>query len=279
MTPDNTLSVSLVTYAPDLELLGRVLDSLRQAASVAREANLLDRLELLLVDNGPSAVDSERLRALRERLIDQATFDQVELLTGQGNVGFGRGHNLAVRLAGGRVHLVLNPDVLLHEDALREGLDFLRKHPRVVLASPAAEWPDGSRQYLCKRYPAVLDLALRGFAPGFVRRLFAERLGRYEMRDVCGDTPVLPVAIASGCFMLVRRDALEAVGGFSDAHFLYFEDFDLSLRLGQVGDLAYVPAMRIVHYGGHAAQKGLSHIRIFVRSARIFFARHGWKYV
>ena len=42
---------------------------------------------------------------------------------------------------------------------------------------------DGTTEYLCKRYPAVIDLALRGFAPRFVRALFRRRLDRYEMRD------------------------------------------------------------------------------------------------
>jgi GT2 family glycosyltransferase len=65
------------------------------------------------------------------------------------------------------------------------------------------------------------------------------------------------------------------VGGFDPGFFLYFEDFDLTLRLSKVTTVAYCPRVRIVHHGGRAAAKGLRHIAWFVRSARRFFARHG----
>jgi len=69
-----------------------------------------------------------------------------------------------------------------------------------------------------------------------------------------------------------------AIGGFADAFFLYFEDFDLSLRAAAAGRLAYVPSVRIVHHGGHAARKGLRHVFLFVGSAMTFFGRHGWRW-
>ncbi len=115
---------------------------------------------------------------------------------------------------------------------------------------------DGRRQYLCKRYPTVLDLALRGFAPAWLQRRLQTRLDRYELHEQAGDAVLWDPPIASGCFMLCRRAALEQVGGFRPDYFLYFEDFDLSLRLAAVTRLAYAPQVRIVHLGGHAARKG-----------------------
>jgi GT2 family glycosyltransferase len=78
--------------------------------------------------------------------------------------------------------------------------------------------------------------------------------------------------------MLCRTAALKAVSGFDEGYFLYFEDFDLSLRIAKIGELAYVPAMRIKHAGGHAARKGRAHIGMFVRSAMRFFNTHGWRF-
>ena len=88
----------------------------------------------------------------------------------------------------------------------------------------------------------------------------------------------MDVPIVSGCFMFFRRDVLDAVGGFSPDYFLYFEDFDLSLRVSKVARIAYVPAVRIVHHGGDAARKGLKHIWMFTRSAVTFFNTHGWRW-
>src|SRR5690606_10708832 len=117
------------------------------------------------------------------------------------NPGFGSGQNRALSTAG-RYHLVLNPDVEIEPDALEKALDFMQNHPACGLLSPAAFFPDGTRQYLCKRYPTVLDLLLRSFAPKSVRRLFAQRLARYEMRELIDDEVVWDPPVVSGCFML-----------------------------------------------------------------------------
>lgn len=276
---NRSLSVSLVSFGPDLQVLADTLASLAVAVRRAREGGVLDEAELILVDNGPGEAWRAPLRGLLDEPALAATFDRCALLSGHGNVGFGTGHNLAVESAEGGFHLVLNPDVLLDEDAVRAGLGFLLDHPEVALVSPAATWPDGERQYLCKRYPSVIDLALRGFAPAALRRRFQARLARYEMRDACGPEPVMDVPIASGCFMLFPRRVWQQVGGFDPRFFLYFEDFDLSLRLGRLGRLAYVPAVRIVHRGGRTARKGLAHVLRFAESGRLFFGKHGWKWV
>ena len=148
--------------------------------------------------------------------------------------------------------------------------------------APAVVDATGARQYLCKRYPAVFDLALRGFAPRALRRLFEQRLARYEMRDVVDVDPprdAIGVPVMSGAFVLAKRDAIDRTGGFDPRFFLYFEDFDWSVRLNEVARNAYVPSVNIVHHGGGAAGKGLRHVLWFVASAFKFYAKHGWRWI
>jgi GT2 family glycosyltransferase len=85
------------------------------------------------------------------------------------------------------------------------------------------------------------------------------------------------VAIVSGCCMLCKTTSLQKEGGFDPRFFLYFEDFDLSLRLGKHGAVVYLPTMRVRHAGGNAARKGRQHRLYFIRSAVSFFNKHGWK--
>jgi GT2 family glycosyltransferase len=203
----------------------------------------------------------------------------VETIAGHGNIGFGSGHNLTLDRHDYDYHLVLNPDVLLERTALLSGLGYLAEHPDVGLLAPRVLDGTGRQQYLCKRYPSVLDLLLRGFAPPSLRRIFGKRLDRYELRDRIGDHVVMDVPIVSGCFMLFRRPVLTRLEGFSPAYFLYFEDFDLSLRIAKIARTAYVPDVRITHFGGHAARKGKRHVKLFARSALTFFNRHGWKWL
>ncbi|HOW61674.1 MAG TPA: glycosyltransferase [Candidatus Contendobacter sp.] len=269
------LDISIVTYDPDLALLARVLEHLGRAVRHARQQGWLNEARLALVDNGPGSSWREPL----QRVLNTAALPAaINLLSGHGNVGYGAGHNLALQTGDGDVCLILNPDVLVEADALSAGLAFLTAHPEAGLITPAAWGGDGQRQYLGKRYPTVLDLALRGFAPGRLRRQFQRRLDRYELRDQTGDSVFWDPPIASGCFMLCRRAALDRVGGFRPEYFLYFEDFDLSLRLAPVTRLVYVPAVQIVHLGGNAARKGVQHIGLFLRAAALFFNRHGWRW-
>ena len=146
------------------------------------------------------------------------------------------------------------------------------------MVAPAAYGEDGRMQYLCKRYPSLWVLFLRGFAPERMRRRHAAALEAYEMRDVIGEHFLSGVPLASGCFMLVRTELLRRVGGFDPRYFMYFEDYDLSLRIGREAHVAYVPQARIVHHGGEAARKGARHVGWFVASAWKFFARHGWRF-
>jgi GT2 family glycosyltransferase len=270
------LSVSIVVFRPDLEELADTLRSLGVAAERAREAEALARVELWLVDNG-GAVAAGLEDTIAAALSRFAPWLSVQVLSSHGNVGYGRGHNLAITRAGAGYHLVLNPDVILEPDALVEGLCYLESHAEVGLITPRVHDTKGGRQYLCKRYPSVMVLALRGFGPALLRRRFGRMLDRYEMRDLPDDAPTSPIPIASGCFMLCRRQALAAIGGFSPEYFLYFEDFDLSLRFARQAAIAYVPAVRIRHAGGDAAGKGWAHRVMFIRSAFTFFRRHGWK--
>jgi GT2 family glycosyltransferase len=278
-TPSPTrLSVSIVLYNSSMELLERTLGSLQRAAEVAREAACVDAVTVYVVDN---SVDAGRQQAAR-CVVDAwpgDDFFQLSYLAQPENRGFGAGHNSVIGNLDSEYHLVLNPDVELSEDALFVGLATLRDDRGVALVSPRVSGYDGRQEFLCKRYPSVLVLLLRAFAPRFVRRIFYRRLWRYEMRDACSGSREAEIMLASGCFMLVRTRALELAGGFNDGYFLYFEDFDLSLRLGGQGRLIFNPAMRIVHHGGYAASKGIQHVRYFLRSGVMFFNQHGWRWI
>ena len=229
---------------------------------------------MFVIDNGPAA-DRDAIAPATSAWPAQA--GTIELLAGHGNVGYGRANNLALARASSDFHLVMNPDVELEPPALAEALAALAEHPEVGLVAPAVYGEDGALQFLCRRYPTIWVLFLRGFAPAALRRRFAGVLEEYEMRDIIGDHFVPNVPLASGCFMLARTPVLERVGGFDPRYFMYFEDYDLSLRVGRESQVAYVPRSRIVHHGGEASRKGVRHVAWFVGSAWRFFARHGWR--
>ena len=267
-------SATIVTFHPDAALLERALRSLAGAIEGAQQRGLVSSARVFVVDNG----DASSLRISQEAARAFSASDSaLELVHGHGNVGYGRANNLVLPRIDSDFHLVMNPDVELDAEAIAVGIETLQSDARIGLVAPDVRGSGGERQYLCKRYPSVWVLFLRGFAPAALRRRFAATLDRYEMRDVLDARACAPVPLASGCFMLVRTALFRALGGFDPRFFMYFEDYDLSLRLGREAQLQFVPEARIVHHGGEAARKGPRHVSWFLRSAWRFFATHGWK--
>lgn len=268
----------MVTYNSSFDLLCQSIDGLQRALTWSRQRGSNIHLQLLVVDNSTEPTYQSRVRNLIFTDAEQK-FDEVDFWHPGANIGYGAAHNQALERASSDYHMVLNPDVEMAEDALSQGLRYLQAMPDVAMVSPRATNAQGQTQYLCKRYPSVLVLMLRAFAPGFLREWFRGYLYSYEIRDNCGERAVADVPLVSGCCMYARTQALRDVEGFSDRFFMYFEDFDLSLRLHRVGRLVYLPNMHIVHHGGYSARKGWHHISMFARSGWKFFHRHGWCWI
>jgi hypothetical protein len=267
-------SATVVTFHPDAALLARAMDSLAAAIARGRELGSISQAQVFVVDNGDAA-SAGAARAAAQRVDLPGV--KVEVESGHGNVGYGRANNLVLSRLDSDFHLVMNPDVELEREALVAAIGAMQADASIGLVAPDVCGAAGERQYLCKRYPSVWVLFLRGFAPAMLRRAFSGALDRYEMRDVLGSQPYAPVPLASGCFMVVRTALFRRLGGFDPRFFMYFEDYDLSLRMGKEAKVAFVPAARIVHHGGEASRKGLRHVSWFLRSAWRFFATHGWK--
>jgi GT2 family glycosyltransferase len=272
--PAVPFSATIVTFRPEARLLERALRSLAAAIDHARDRGLISDASVFIVDNG----GGESLQTVRDAAREfPPGAGRLEIIHGHGNVGYGRANNLALARLASQAHLIMNPDVELEPDALSAALLALAGDTQVGLVAPAVRGSDGVPQYLCRRYPSVWVLFLRGFAPQRLRRRFRPALDRYEMRDVAADRAFAPVPLASGCFMLVRTELFSRMRGFDPRFFMYFEDYDLSLRVGREATVAYMPQVRIIHHGGEASRKGWRHIAWFLRSAWRFFAIHGWR--
>lgn len=266
-TSTGSLSISIVVYWLDEAELAVNLSTLRLACD---QAALTD-IALTLIDNSEQGSQVQALQALAQR----SGWPHAHVLSGHGNVGYGAGHNLAIRTATTPAYLVLNPDVELDANALRAGLATLASDG-IVLVGAVGRDAKGKPGYLSKRMPSVWTFFLRGFAPWWLKQRFDARLAHYEYRDLPTDR-VSEVILVSGAFMLCRTEALRGVGGFDERYFLHFEDLDLSLRLAKRGRVVSDPLVTLIHHGGHSASRGLAHLRVFVRSGLRFFNTHGWR--
>lgn len=262
-----TLSVSIVTYFSDAHQFKSTCAALFAAIAHARTHAALTHTTLTLIDNTDDGSDA---RELFGEIASPSA--QITIESGHGNIGYGAGHNLSLLKSKADLHLVLNPDITMKRDALTNALNLLSVRGDCVCVTPNAVGADGEFTSLCKRRASVRLLALRAFAPAFVKKKYQSMIDAYEYKGELGDVP-MPIYTASGAFMLVRTRDAQKVKGFDERFFLHFEDIDLSLRLHARGQLLYAPQVQVVHYGGNASKKHLRHLLV---NATRYFSKWGF---
>lgn len=261
------LTISLVVYYPDKVMLANTITTL---VTACKHTDVIPHLVFVDNSESPSGVNEQWVK-------EYWGGRPLTFYVDKNNPGFGVSHNRALNVTAD-YNLILNPDVELDPHALSESIQFMESNSDCDLITPYATWPDGSIQRLCKRYPSIFIFLLRAWGTEFLKKVFRRYLGKYEMRDELDDSSVFwDPPIVSGCFMFFRHNILKNIGGFDSRYFLYFEDFDLSLRVNKISRIAYVPQVKIIHYGGNTARKGWWHIRVFSKSMVLFFRTHGWK--
>lgn len=251
------LSISCVYFDTDEKVFGNTIESLAKSIQHAKENGLMVDTELHLINNNP-----QKDRWFTKKSDDfEAWFDKLICYTGHGNIGYGRGNNLAISSTSSDFHLVLNPDVFLAEDNILNALHHMQYNPLADALAADAFDSENNRLYLAKRQPSVIVLLTRAVNSKWLNKLFQRQLDRYEYRDLIPHAEnILDIDLMSGCYMLIRTTVLKSINGFDERYFLYFEDYDLSRRLAQKN---LVFSVRIHHLGGRASRKGARHIKMF----------------
>ena len=266
------LSISIVVHSYPSEELFKTVERLSKSIEFAKSSGALGRADLSIVSNTRKPLN-------KEALSKQLSFPgEIKLQNNQRNLGFAVGHNQATQGLVSDLHLILNPDAFLEEDAIYRGIMLMYSQPSIAMLGPRGVTNQGLPAFLAKRYPSVLVLLIRGLNWRRLNEIFTEALSSYEYRDL-PDNKESNVVLLSGCCLLVRTDTLKKVRGFDERFFLYFEDFDLSLRVAGHGRVVNAPSMVVTHLGGNTSKKGLKSIAYFIVSGVKFFFKHGWKFV
>ncbi|MBK7317616.1 glycosyltransferase family 2 protein [Candidatus Villigracilis affinis] len=223
--------------------------------------------EIIVVDNFSGDGGPEMIRA---------EFPDVKLLTNEGNTGFTRPYNQAMRLAQGRHVVILNPDTVIFPNAFAELVGFLDSHPEVGIVSPKVLNRDGTLQKQCRRSEARPWDAICYFSG--LSRLFPndKRFAGYLMTYLPEDLTHEAEAVSGSC-MVVRREVVEQIGYFDEDFFAYQEDTDYCRRTRLAGwKIFYVPTAQITHYGGEGGSKVQPYRTIIEwhRSYYLYFRKH-----
>ena len=206
----------------------------------------------------------------------EARYPNVTWLARHDNPGFGAGVNFAARQASGDYLYVVNPDAVVGAGAVLALSRWLDTHPNVGVAGSLVRDSDGTIQGSARRFPTFSTL-FAGRSSWLTRRFPANPLSRMNVLTGPHVTEPRQVDWVSGASMMIRRKAFDAVGGFDERYFLYWEDADFCRRLLSCGwHTAYVPQAEIVHHGSRSSRSQLRPMVAFHRSAfRYYFTHSG----
>ncbi len=223
------VSVVIVSYNTR-KLIRRCLESLR--AFPPRIA-----FDVLVVDNASQDGSVDMLRA---------EFPWARVLANKRNLGYSSAVNLGIEHTTGDYVLVLNPDIVVREQALDRMVEFMDANPDAGISAAKLLNTDGSLQHTCRGFYTPSTLLMRRTPLG---KLFPNHpvIRRHLMLDYDHASPRAVDWVIGAC-MMVRRTAADIVGGMDERFFLYFEDVDWCFRMSRQGwKVWYLPGAEMVH--------------------------------
>jgi GT2 family glycosyltransferase len=218
------------------------------------------RVRLLLVDNrtklGPAPWSG--------------IFAETRVIRNPRRLGYGPNLNRIAEHSDAPYLLLLNTDMLFDPQAgcLERMVDFMRQHPECGVAGCRLLHRDGSEGYAARRWPTPRAIAARRL-PGM------GRIWRDQVADHLYGQHSVEQTFAcdwlSGCFLMIRREAREEVGGFDEGFRKYFEDVDYCWRMQQAGwRVMYHGATHCTHFEQRGSRRVVSadawqHLRSYAR--------------
>lgn len=224
---EKEVTVSIVTYnnAEEIAVLMKSLE----------ECSYFGHMTVYVIDN---ASTDDTVKIIKE------DYPWVRVIVNRKNLGFGGGHNLAIKNVKSKYHIIVNPDIVVPVESIENAVAFMDTHTDVAAMTPYVLNTDGTQQFLPKKNPCMKYM-IGGFFENYsnyCRKLREE----YTLKNEIVTKPI-EVEFCSGCFMFARTSALQRVGGFDERYFLYFEDADLTRKLRREGRAVYNPNIKVIH--------------------------------
>jgi GT2 family glycosyltransferase len=211
---EQSVTAILVGYDDDPHDLLAAIRSLREQTVAPKQ--------IICVDQSADGRFDRELRGAAPEL---------ELLRLEENIGYSSACNRAAQLATGDCLLFINPDAKAEPSCLEHLLGAIAGREDTAVAGAQVLLPDRHR---VNAGDNVLHLSGLSWA------------GRYGLE--VEDGPPRPAAVVSGAALLARRSAFEALGGYTDGFFMYYDDVDVAWRARLAGwEVLFCPEARVVH--------------------------------
>jgi GT2 family glycosyltransferase len=212
--------------------------------------------ETIVVDNGST---DNSVAEIRRR------FPLVKIIENKTNLGFPAGNDVGIRASTAPYVLLLNDDVVVDRQILKDLLSAAQSHPEAGIAGPAV---------LYYKEPERIWAAGAKISPfGYATHLDKGK------RFAIGSLPHYADYI-TGCALLIKRNVIERIGLLDPAYFLYFDDADYCCRARKAGfKCLYVPSPTVRHKTGAGWISNPVQAYYYMKNAVVFAKKNlmGWK--
>lgn len=201
--------------------------------------------EVIVVDN--ASVDGS-CTAIKEK------FPQVCLVSSENNLGFGKANNLGVKLASGTFLFLLNSDTLLIENSIKILKDFLEKSNDPTIAVVGCKLLDKNKKPHISygNFPSIYQEIFEYGLLKIFKKYYAEKL---SLSIVDKGSEKKNVDYIIGADMFFKKSIFDAIGGFDEDFFLYYEETEICFRLTKLGyKIVWNPDTSIIHYIGSSGK-------------------------
>lgn len=196
-----------------------------------------ERIEVILVDNASRDGTAAHVRKY---------FPKARIVEQNRRFGFSTNVNAGIAASHGEFILVLNPDTIMHKDALATLGRCFQLHPKAGICGPKLMNPDGSIQMSYRNFPTWKTAVFR--RTPLRRWLSGSPIVQKHLNVGANHGPPRRVDWMLGACLLLRRTMLNEIGFFDEGYRLYVEDIDLCLRAHLAGwEVWYEPRAVVTH--------------------------------
>ncbi len=244
-------------------------------------ASLLPELDqfnacVVVVDNNSGDGSSE---VIRSWLLAHDSDNKVKFVQSSQNAGFAAGNNIGIKEQSAQYYLLLNSDTLIRPGAIRVIMDTANTFSDVGMVSPRLEWPDGTGQESCFRFPVPIIELSSASKTGLIDRL----LQKYIIALPVQTRIARPEWTSFAC-VLIRDEVFRQIGLLDEGYFMYYEDVEFCHRAYKAGwPIVHNPEARVVHLrGGSSSVKKQTKLKkrvpryYYAARTRYYYQTYGW---
>lgn len=232
------------------------------------KANELNKFNIIVVDNS------------EDQSFPKRKYPDIIFINSGKNSGFAGGMNIGIKRAfqkGTDSVILLNNDTIVERSSIFKLTQYAKDNKDIGLISPKIYFAPGSEYHFEKYGKDDLGKVI-WYAGGIIdwKNIYACHRGVDEIDEKQFDS-IMSTDFATGCCMLISKEAYQKVGYFDENYFLYFEDIDYSVRTKKAGlNVIYYPKSHIWHKNASSSGKPGSDMHIYYLTRnRLYF---GYKY-